>query len=187
MADLQLEVPEEPVTLEAARSHLRVDSTTDDALIRDKIAAAREWVENYTGLVLTRRMVTERVSLSSFGRNTRLLAWPVATDQPASISYRDYLGIEQEIAGAVLRAATRPAMVFPAQGTSWPHVRSTSGDADITFTAGFATPDAIPRVLKEAMLVMLTAYYEDREGGDLFAKAEASARGLCRRYKRRIL
>jgi hypothetical protein len=31
---------------------------------------------------------------------------------------------------------------------------------------------------------MLTAYYEDREGGDLFCKAEASARRLCRRHRR---
>jgi hypothetical protein len=37
------------------------------------------------------------------------------------------------------------------------------------------------------MLVMLTAFYEDREGGALFAAAESTARSLCRSYRIRTL
>lgn len=171
----------EPVTLEQAKSHLRVQGSSEDTLINDKIGAAREWVENYTGLVLTRRAVTERVA--SFAHHLRLRAWPVAADQPIAISYRDSFGVDQQITNVIARAATRPAIIHPAHGFRWPH-----GSAiDATFTAGFATPDAVPKVLKEAMLVMLTAYYEDREGGDLFTKAEASARSLCRAHRGRTL
>jgi uncharacterized phiE125 gp8 family phage protein len=129
----------DPITLEQAKAQLRVTGTSEDALIQDQIAAAAAWVEDYTGLVLTQRSVTERVSALCGG--ARLLAWPVAADQPVSISYRDHLGGSYEIAGAVIRAATRPAVVYPAAGTRW----SWAGSAEVTFTAGFAAASDIPK------------------------------------------
>ena len=36
-----------------------------------------------------------------------------------------------------------------------------------------------PRNMRRAALVLLTAYHDDREGGDVLAKAEASAGRLC--------
>jgi hypothetical protein len=71
-------------------------------------------------------------------------------------------------------------MIYPASGTRWPW----AGTAEVTFTAGFEAANDIPKGPRQALLVMLTAYYEDREGGDLFIKAEASARRMCRRHKR---
>jgi uncharacterized phiE125 gp8 family phage protein len=175
----------EPLTLDEAKKQLRVDSDGDDSFIEEKIIAAREWVEDYTGLVLTRREVTE--SLSGLLARTALRAWPVAADQPITIAYRDQVGAEQVIADAVIRAATRPALIFPAAGSRWPLGWPATGVVDATFTAGFASAAEIPQGLKQAMLVMLTAFYEDREGGDVFAKAEETAKSLCRRHKRRVL
>jgi hypothetical protein len=37
------------------------------------------------------------------------------------------------------------------------------------------------------MLVLITAYDDDREGGDVFQQAEATARRLCRDYRFRAL
>jgi hypothetical protein len=93
----------------------------------------------------------------------------------------------QTIADAELRATTRPAVIYPASGAHWPLASTLGSDIDVTFTAGFADPGDIPQVLKQAMLVMLTAFYEDREGGEMFAASEASAKKLCRRWKRRTL
>ncbi|APZ98064.1 hypothetical protein BWQ93_05905 [Sphingopyxis sp. QXT-31] len=174
----------EPISTAEGKKHLRVESTADDTLIADKIIAAREWVEDYTGLVLTRREVTE--AIDSFSAQTRLRAWPVA-DEPISIVYRDFVGAEQTIADAVLRPQTRPARIYPALGAVWPNCRTISGPAAVTFTAGYATAADVPQALKQAMLVMLTAFYDDRPGGEMFAAAERSAKALCRRYKRRVL
>lgn len=171
--------------LPAAKRHLRVDHAADDGLIEDAMAAARGWVEDYTGLVLARREVTE--TLPSFLNQTRLRAWPVAADQPVSIEYRDSAGVIQTITGSVLRAASRPGVIYPAPTTFWPNARTISGPIEVTFTAGYADPADVPAVLKQAMLIMLTAFYEDREGGDMFKAAEQSAMALSRRYKRRTL
>lgn len=175
----------EPITTAEARKHLRVDSTADDSLIADKIAAAREWVEDYTGLILTRREVTE--SLNYFLAQTKLRAWPIAADEPVSIVYRDTAGAEQTIADAQLRASVRPGEIYPAAATRWPLNSAVSGTIAVTFTAGYANAASVPPILKQAMLVMLTAFYEDRDGGELFAASECSAKALCRRYKRRSI
>lgn len=173
---------DEPITASEARRHLRVDSTADDASIQGFIAAARDWVEGFTGLFLVEREISE--TLSALGPAVRVRAWPIAADQPVTISYRDSAGLPQTIDTATVVSAARPAILLPFTGTRWP-----SGATAIvaTFTAGYSDPDRIPAALKQAMLVMLTAFYEDREGGDLFAKAERCARSLCRSYRWRAL
>ena len=174
----------EPISTAEGKKHLRVETTADDALIADKIIAAREWVEDYTGLVLTRREVTE--AIGAFSAQTRLRAWPLA-DEPISIVYRDFAGAEQTIADATLWALSRPAIIYPADGAVWPCGSTMTGPASVTFTAGYATAADVPQVLKQAMLVMLTAFYDDRPGGEIFVAAERSAKTLCRRYRRRVL
>lgn len=173
----------EPVSIDEARKHLRVDGTADDVLIAEKIAAAREWVEDYTGLLLTRREVTERIG--SLSARTELRAWPVAEAAPLVITYRDRSGTEQTISDAALRTGTRPALIYPAAGSYWPSAAASG--IEVTFTAGFAAPEDIPAKLKQAVLVMLTGFYEDREGGALFVAAEQAARRLCRAQRGRML
>lgn len=172
----------EPISLDEAKRELRVDGNSDDTSIADNIVAAREWVEDYTGLVLTRREVTE--SIRGFDDPIRLRAWPVDLGEAVEIAYRDSSGIDQAVVGASARSIARPAVIYPAAGSRWPANAAVSGQIDVTFTAGFADSADIPKVLKRAMFVMLTAFFEDREGGELFTAAEASAKSLCRRHKR---
>jgi uncharacterized phiE125 gp8 family phage protein len=172
----------EPISVPDAKRHLRVDAATDDAIIGGYIASAREWVEDETGLFLTQRQVTEPIG--AFRSNLRLRAWPIAADQPVTIGYRDAEGSDQTITTATLKNATRPGILYPALGSRWP---SSASAISVTLTAGYPNADDVPASLKQAMLVMLTAFYEDREGGEMFANAEKTARSLCRRHKRRTL
>jgi len=177
--------PDEPITLEEAKLQLRLDVDADDAAVTGYIIAAREWVESWTYLVLVRREISE--SIPAFSRRTALRAWPIAADQPLTLSYRDGSGAEQTIENAVFRAAVEPALVFPAAGTLWPSASLVDGAITATFTAGFATPAEVPQLVKQAMLILITAYEADREGGEIFARAEASAKSLCRKSRRRTL
>lgn len=173
----------EPVSLAEAKAQLRVTNTREDALISGYIVTAREWVENHTGLILARREVTERIP--TFGPLIPLLAWPIA-DEPVTVSYFDQAGAELTVAGAAIRAATRPARLVPAAGDRWP-ISRVSGAISVKFTAGFATAAEVPQSCKQAILLLLTAYYEDREGGETLLKAERSARSMLTGFRQRRL
>lgn len=172
----------EPITATEAKRHLRVDSSADDTLIDGYIASARDWVEGETGVRLVEQEVTEAVD--RFHGPARIRAWPISADGDVTVSYRDAAGEFQTITTATIANATRPGVLRPAVGTRWP---TCAMGISVTFTAGFPDADSIPAALKQAMLVMLTAFYEDREGGEMFERAEKCARSLCRRYRRRSL
>jgi hypothetical protein len=53
--------------------------------------------------------------------------------------------------------------------------------------AGYEAGDAVPGNFRRAMLMLISAYDSDREGGEVFQKAEASARRLCGRLRARSL
>lgn len=181
------DISAEPLILADAKRHLRVDSSADNTLIEEAIISAREWVEGYTGVLLVRRVVIERIS--EFSDHTKLRAWPVADGQPLVLSYSDTAGVPQQISDAQMSAASRPARIYPAVAARWPSPHTVFGDIEVTFTAGFADPADVPMILKRAMLTMLTAFYEDREGGDMFAASEKAAMALCNRgnHRRRTL
>lgn len=174
----------EPISLDEAKQHLRVDSDADDDLIADYIVAAREWVERETGLILVKRPISER--FTGFGERMRLRAWPVDHGQPVTIAYFDRAGAAQSITTASLRVAARPAGVAPAAGTRWPSAFAVDGEVTVSFTAGYAAPVDVPQLLKQAMLALIASLYDDR-GGASFASAETSARSLCRSFRRRVL
>jgi uncharacterized phiE125 gp8 family phage protein len=64
----------EPVSFAEIKRHLDIVRNDQDEMLLGMIVAAREWVENYTGLILTRREVTE--VFPSFFRLRTISAWP---------------------------------------------------------------------------------------------------------------
>ncbi len=170
----------EPISIEEARDQLRLDGGDRDADLARYVRDAREWVERYTGHLLIRQTVTEQFA----GTGPALLrAWPVAADAPFSASYADTSGNAVAMTGARLDVSRRPARIVPV-ARAWPFQRTDQPYA-VTVEAGYADADTVPGNMRRAMLVLIGAYEADREGGTLFAAAEASARSLCRSYRRR--
>ena len=102
------------VTLAEAKAHLRVTSSSEDAVIQGYLDAAHQHVEDYTGLVLEPREVVEIVDARG-----RLRSWPVQS--VVSATYRDAGGIEQAYAeGAYGLASLRRPARFSLIGTAWP-------------------------------------------------------------------
>lgn len=166
----------EPIDLADAKRQLEVVGSAEDALITDAIVDARGWIEGYTGLILTRRTVTE--VLPSFSH--RLRAWPITSID--AIAYVDANG-----QAATLPAdshfdqiALRPAsLVAP----SWPKI-AVGSMVSVTMTAGFATPAAIkefsPKIMR-AMRILVAGFYRDREF--IAPEVEKSAKNLCRDFR----
>jgi len=170
------------VSLRDAKAQLQreQDNTDDDAEITDFIADASAWVEGYTGHVLTARNVTERFRVPP--RAIELQAWPIAPD--AVLTVED--GALVPVADVRLDITRRPARIFCDRGMAWP-LRRTDEYLTVTVRAGYESPNDVPREIRRAMLVLISGYDNDREGGEIFAKAEASARRICGRLRLRRL
>lgn len=166
-----------PVTLEDARRQLRLapDDTSQDDELQGFIADAEAWVESYTGHVLIARDVTE--TFAAFDQ-IAFRAWPIAASAVPIVTYAAGSVAAGQVTDVRPQVTRRPVKVIPWIGSSWPRVSPDS--VTVTIRAGYGVDDRVPGELRRAMLVLIAAYDADREGGELFQKAEATARRLCR-------
>ncbi|WP_312405237.1 head-tail connector protein [Rhizobium sp.] len=152
--------PTEPLTADDAKRQCVVLHDDDDTLFEGLIAAARDYVEKYTGTLLAPQTV--EVKCDCFADMARLSIAPVTS---VSIEYIDTASENQTIADAdiELRADGLEASVVPAHGKQWPITRSGSR---ITVTAEVGY-EALPPSIKHAMLLWIADAYEQRENAAL--------------------
>ena len=150
----------QPVSLEKARSHLRVDCTDEDGLIADDIEAATDAASDR----LQRALVPSRyrLTLDAFPVGAiELLLPPVTSVQ--SVTYIDDDGATQTMAAQdyYLDAVSEPARLLPAVGTSWPEALDRVNAVQVEYTAGYAD-SAIPSPIKSWILLAVGDLYEQR-------------------------
>jgi len=166
-----------PVSLLDARRQLRLedDDTSQDEELQGFIDDAVAWVEGYTGLILEARDVdlVARVSATA----VELRGWPIKPTAAVSATIDG-----TAVPGVRLDLSSRPARLLPAVNASWPMSR-VDQILMVTVRAGYEPDDVLPGNIRRAMLVLIGAYDADREGGDIIAKAEATAKSLCRYFR----
>lgn len=154
--------PAEPLTKAEAKAQCRVDPgmTDDDATFDRLIAAAREFVERRTGQVIARRA---RTWTGDSFRGVRLTDTPIASVD--AVDYLDAAGALQSLPAANFFAnlKARPVYLLAALGKVLPPVASLPGSVTVTYTAGYPSAAAVPACLKQAMLLLIGHWYENRE------------------------
>jgi uncharacterized phiE125 gp8 family phage protein len=148
----------EPVTLEEAKTYLKVDSEDDDTLITGLIKAAREVAEHYTKRTLC--STTWQATFDSFSAIMYLYGSPVKAI--SSIKYYNTAGTLTTLASTVYNVdiVSDPARVFLASGQSWPATDLRLGGIVVEYTAGYTT---VPETIKAAILLILGHLYENRQ------------------------
>lgn len=188
----------EPVSLDLAKQHLRLESsfTTDDTYVKTLIRAARAWAEQYTRqcfckqtwkLTLDRFPTwgdTDDVYFWLFRRGIIDLAKPPLT-AVTELAYIDTSGTRTVIDPSLYKLDIQAAYarLEPVYGEFWPitqfsiatvEITTTSGYTDGVKTPGGSTPpdnapadgdplNLIPDPIKLAMLLLVGAFYENRE------------------------
>ncbi|WP_433963658.1 head-tail connector protein [Tunturiibacter gelidiferens] len=190
---LQLVTPPtvEPVSLQMAKSHLKVDFPDDDLLIGAYAIAARQYCEKYTHRAFFNQTWLrtldyfplwwdENGTINPANRND----WPhyasfwdkITIDLPrpatvsvTSITYVDSTGAPQTLDPAqyVVDTTSIPARIVPAKGTYWPTVLTYQpGSVKITFVAGSygdgVDTNTCPQTVVIAMLLLIGHWYENR-------------------------
>lgn len=152
----------EPITLDDAKLHLRVEVTDEDALIDGLIVAAREYVENFTH----RALVTQTWDLKLDGFPCYSLELPKApTASVTSISYVDTNGTTQTLSSALYTTdlPTGPhacaGRIVLAYQQYYPQTRDVVNAVTVRFVAGYGTADDVPASIKAAMKILIATWY----------------------------
>ncbi len=155
----------EPITLAEARAHLRVDDTTENDYITALITVAREHVESLTDRQLI--TATYALRLDDFPRRSCDIIRPPRPRLIAvsSITYVDTAGDTQTLAAADYQvdAVSEPCRILPAYGLTWPSTRSQLNAVTITYTAGYGAAAVVPKAIKQAILMLVAHWFENRE------------------------
>lgn len=150
----------EPITLQQARDHLRVDGADEDDLIAALIATARDMAE-----VFTRRQLVEatlKLTLDAFpGEGVIRIPRPPLIAVTA-LQYIDTGGVEQTLDADRYQvdALGEPGRVVPAYGRQWPATRQMMNAVSVTYRAGYAT--GVPDLAKHLVKLLLAHLYENR-------------------------
>ena len=152
---------ESPVSLDEAKIHLRVVTTTEDAYITALCLAATVWAEKFQSRTFVSRSRT--MVLDKFPTVIRPKYPPLISVE--SIVYVDLDGDSQTLAPANYRvdAENEPGRITVAYDLSWPDTRAVTNAVTIAYEAGYGTSARVPDDVKHAIKLLVGHLYEHRE------------------------
>jgi uncharacterized phiE125 gp8 family phage protein len=174
----------EPVSLADAKAHLRLDTDDEAGLLSLLIAGAREVAETVTERALVTQ--TWRMSLDSWcerdGWRERVepclapvagrVSGRIAVELPkpplvsvGSVTTYDEAGVGTlwEPAAYFVDRTGAPGRIVRLRGAPWPVPGRAAGGIEIVFTAGYGGPEAVPAALRQAILLLVAHWFENRE------------------------
>lgn len=150
----------EPVSVADAKAHLRIDHTSEDELIAGLIRAARDEVEQTTGLAMIDQ--AWRLAVDAVPRSGLLLLrrGPVKAIASVTIYGSEGEGSALDPGAYQLDPLSRPARLHFSERPSG--LRAMNG-IEVDFTAGFGEAAVdVPDLLKRAVLALVAHWYEFR-------------------------
>lgn len=170
----------EPITLEQTRAHLRLTSTSEDAMLNVWRSAARTHFEEQTGRQCVDAVWEYALDGSPYQGVLELPRPPLAS--VVSVVYDDGDGVEQTLDAATYRVL--PSFITPvgspgdavidpycapgrielASGTSWPTTNGLARNLRIRRTCGYgATAVSMPSLLQATLLLLVGHFYNNRD------------------------
>ncbi len=162
---IQLTAPAaEPVTLADAKAHLRVTDSVEDAIVSRLIVAARQAAEAAT----SRAFVTQsfRLTRDRFPKAARAVFLPRPPLRSiAAIRLYDAAGDATLWDSACYRVETfhTPGRLVLADSAVWPLPGRAQSGIEIDFEAGYGAAADVPAPIRQAILMLLAHYFENRE------------------------
>lgn len=150
----------EPLSIEDACEHLRIDYRDHDDMIAGLITSARKWLEE---AVLWRCLITQTCvdCFDRFADPMRLHWSPVSSI--TSIAYLDTNGASQTLSTDVYELGTvyGVPVVRLKYGQAFPATRSHADVVTVTYAAGYgAASSNVPRPIRDALKLQLQQLYD---------------------------
>lgn len=163
----------EPVSLSDAKTHLRVDTESDDDQILALITAAREWCENYTQRTFVHTQWT--MTLDTFPWEIELPRPPVAVasgNTATTITYAMEGGGTATLATSEYRVdrTSEPGVIRTVYAGTWPSHLLDRNSISVTWWGGYGEDGTkVPKVVRSAILMLVAYWYERRLAADQVA------------------
>ncbi|WP_143159015.1 head-tail connector protein [Desulfosporosinus lacus] len=154
----------EPVSLPVARAHLRLDTNDDDAYVNSLIIAAREYCETYQN----RAYITQTWEMALPSFPLRTITIPKGRLQTIEqIFYKNAAGIVTTLIPEIDYVVSHRGIlgrVCPPFGKAFPYEHLYPLDPVVVrFMCGYGdTSETVPARVKQAMLLLIGHWYENR-------------------------
>nr|WP_255720550.1 head-tail connector protein [Acuticoccus kalidii] len=176
VAILVLPPAAEPVTREEAKAHARIDGTAEDQRVDALITAARMDIENRTG----RAMVTQgwRIVRDGVPKGGVIRLSPAPIQSVDMVTAYDEAGVPSVVPTTDYEVdlVSSPGRLRLETGRFW-GARAMNG-IEIDVTVGYGDPDAVPAPLKQAVMMLVAYWYEQREAARVGAVSSGVANGV---------
>ena len=154
----------EPVLLEEAKNHLRVDIQEDDPLIDAYIQAARQWCEAFTRKAFITQTWDVYFDAWPDGRAIWFPKPPLQS--VTSVKYTDEDGIKSTLSSSDYIVSTgTPGLATLKASADWPSDTLQAADGVVVrFVAGFGdAAENVPEQVRQSIRLLLGHMYENRE------------------------
>ena len=154
----------EPITLNEAKSHLRVDFADDDSYITALIVAARMIAEERTGRALITQ--TWDYVLDDFPIKDFISLRKPKLQSVTSVKYIDSDSAEQTVLTSeyLVDADSSPGRIVLKFAKIWPVATLQPASAvRIRMVVGYGLAIDVPQPLKQAILFLVAHWYENRQ------------------------
>lgn len=177
----------EPLSLQEAKEHLRVDHLYEDTLISSLITASRLHVE----VMLSRALIDQSWSLfldawPDDGRVEIPLA-PVSSISAVNIYDSEGNPLPLSASHYTLDGVSEPARLVIEPGASVTSPGRSVNGIEVRFTAGYGVAASdVPQSIRQALLLLVAHWYERREPvslGETSIKVPETASSLLSPYK----
>jgi uncharacterized phiE125 gp8 family phage protein len=167
------------ITLDEAKTYLRIDSADDNALITTLISVAEDCVEKETKRTLL--MQTVELIYDEVGASIEIIKSPL--QEVTKIEVISDAGVKAEVSATLydVDISGIRGRVRLRDGCSWPDHRGFASFI-ITVKAGYGVAADVPSTLKQAALIALAILYESRGEMDE-GKVSKAISGPCWPYK----
>ena len=166
----------DPISLDdpgGVKQHLRVDDPSEDDLITNALQGAVNEIDSPDGW-LGRSLITRtlRLTLDRYPPRVVYLPGPPVTEIKKitvrdsddnldviydSVAPADEIGLMSDLTAA-------PALIWPDDTIGWPSdIKGGPDSVRIDYVAGYADEDAIPRAIRQWLLMRTAELYRDRE------------------------
>ena len=163
----------EPVSLADAKTHLRVDTESDDDHILALITAAREWCENYTQRTFIHTQWT--MTFDTFPWEIELPRPPVAVASgytATTVAYVRETGGTANLPTSEYRVdrSAEPGVIRTVYAGTWPSHLLDRNSISVTWWGGYGEDGTkVPKVVRSAILMLVAYWYERRLAADQIA------------------